>query len=394
MRVTLASQTAMARNSMTSVFSKLVDAQEQVSTGKRIFKPSDDPVGTDQALAYSQSISDIDQYMTNATLAKNFMGQTSNALDAVYSQIQEVKTDTLAMNNASATAESRQALADKLDAVKQRLEDLANTQYLGRYIFSGQATDASPLGYQHTLQGGGTFTAQSTSGALTINGVSVPVLAGDTAADLAARINSLSTQHGVTAQESGGQLTLSMKSASTSNSINVSASGGYTLDDIFGANPAETSGTTLTYAGDTGSIRMQVGQSSYVTANMTGDKVFNMDGAAAAGQPDLFTLIDKVKSAILSGDSTQISTQLTSVNAASDRLLVQRTAIGGRIQNVEGVVSYQETTQDRLKELRSSVEDVDWTQAVINLKTQEQVYQSSLYSASTMLQVSLADYLK
>ena len=82
------------------------------------------------------------------------------------------------------------------------------------------------------------------------------------------------------------------------------------------------------------------------------------------------------------------------VTAETDRLLVQRTAIGGRIQNVEGVVSYQETTQDRLKELRSSVEDVDWTQAVINLKTQEQVYQSSLYSASTMLQVSLADYLK
>ena len=510
MRVTVASQSSSATFLIGQSFSQLVKFQQQVASGKRISKPSDDPVATDQSLSYSQTISDVDQYLRNASLAKDFMGQTSSTLDELYSNVQEVRTLALAANTASASAESRAAAIEKLNAIQTRVTALANTTHLGRFIFSGQRTQSSPLGYAHSyasaaaltsasatgtadLSGGialggpanlvfadasgtaiasvtltngmtstqivdavntafasvaspgklqasldasnqlvltnttpgnepvvnisaasdaaaltavglssaltrgtGGFTPQLTSGTLTINGTAIVVTANDTSAALIARINTRTLTTKVSAElDSGGNIQLIQKDSSQSSVMNVSASGGYTLTNIFGASPAETTDISVyTYVGDTGDINMQTGAFSSDTVNRRADNVFNLDGAANASEPDLFALIDQLKSAITSGDSARVGVQLDFVNKAAARLLVQRVDVGARIQNLEGLTNSLSLAQDNLKELRSKAEDVDITQAVVDLKAQEQVYQASLYSASSMFKLSLLDFLR
>ncbi|MCC6484759.1 MAG: hypothetical protein IT209_07940 [Armatimonadetes bacterium] len=509
MRVTLSSQTANAKYIINNAYADLARLQTQVATGKRIQKPSDDPVATNQSLTYSQAISDIDRYLTNTNLASDFLSQSSNIIDELYNQLQEVRTTALAANTATATAESRDASFSKLKAIESRLVDMANTTHLGRYIFSGQRTNQSPLSRLHTFgssaptsaasltgasdlsapislgapatvvfsdaagaptasvaltngmsgsqivdavnaafasvsvpdklqasldgsghltvtnttggyqavvgvsatsdaaaltalglspgaqHGVGGFTPQASSGQLTINGVAIAVNAGDSAQALVDRINLQTILTKVTASvDAGGRVTLTQKSAENSSVMSVSASGGYSLADIFGASPSEETDSGYTYAGDSGAIKIQTGPFTSETVNRTADRIFNLDGAASASEPDVFTVVNNLAEAIRTGDTNQINSMLRMVDSASSRVMTNRVDLGARIQNLNNLKNSLTTSQDNLKDLRSKTEDADIAQVVVSMRAQEQVYQASLFSASSIFQLSLMDFLR
>lgn len=509
MRITLASQSSSASYLINSSYTTLARLQQQVASGKRIQKPSDDPVAADQSLSYAQGISDINRFLTNANLAGDFMSQTGNVLDEFYNQIQEIRTTAMAANTATSTAESRSASIDKLKAIKSRLVDLANTTHMGRYIFAGHRSNQSPLAHLHTFgssvamtpasitgtadlstpislgtpaniiftdasgattatvaltngmtgsqitgainsafasaaapdklsasldgagrliisnttggyqpvigvsassdasalsalglssgvtHGSGGFTPQASPGTLTINGVAVAVNAADTPQALAARINLQTPSTKVTASvDAGGKLTLSQKSVDEKNVMTVSASGGYSLTNIFGASPAEEIASGYTYGGDSGAIKIQTGPFTSETVNRTADRIFNLGGVAEPDDPDIFTLIDDLSDAIKAGDVNTTNEQISLVDRASSRAMVSRVDVGARIQNLDNVKTSLSSSQDNLKELRSKTEDADIAQTIVSMQAQEQVYQASLFSASSIFRLSLMDFLR
>lgn len=395
MRVTMGSQMMFTRSSIGNSYSQLVELQERVATGKMLVRPSDNPVLASRTLDLSQQIHNMSQFVSNAGMARDFMARTSVALDGVHGQVNELITLAQESINSTMGPEARTALATQIESIGRQMEDLARTQHLGRYIFSGQRTDVPPLGIVHTLSGPGAFAPQGAAGTLSINGVSVDVLAGDTADALAARINAAGIPGGVTASaDAGGALSLTVMTGSVKPSTEVSASGGYTLADIFGGVPQDKVQEGFTYAGDNAAIKMQVSPHSVIDVSVSAAQVFNLDGAADASAPDLFEVARSLRAAIESGNVPETEAQMANLEAARERLLSQRVSMGGRIRNLEGGVSHLEMTQANLKELKSMTEDADIAQAVVDLKTQEQVYQASLFSASSMFRLSLMDYLR
>ncbi len=395
MRVTLGSQTEYAKANMAASYSRLVRLQEMVASGKRVSRPSHDPVAANQSLYYTQQLADIEQYLRNAGIAKDLLARTSTALDEVYGQIQSAIADARSSINATMSVPAREGLAAKLDALLERLRDVADTRHLGRYIFSGHRTDSPPVAREHLFTGTGAFSPQGSAGTLTINGVAIAIEPGDTLPALIARINERSGLHRVTARDNGsGGLELRMAHPDAGNVIQVSVSGGYTAEDLFGSSPSETVGAAFTYGGGDGEVRIQVSPSTIVSASTTAARVFNLDSAAAPGEPDLFRVIEQLKQAILDADIPATELGITRLESAAKRTLAMRVEFGGRIQNLEGMVGHLEQTRDNLKELRSRTEDADVAKAVVDLKTQEQVYQAALFSASSVFRMTLLDYLR
>lgn len=116
----------------------LNQTQEQVSTGKRVNRPSDDPVAAARILKLDQEVGRIDTYQRNVGLAENRLQQEEGSLESMIDIIQRVRELTVQAGNGSLTANDRQSISAEL---KQRLEELAsqaNTQdSSGSYIFSG-----------------------------------------------------------------------------------------------------------------------------------------------------------------------------------------------------------------------------------------------------------------
>ncbi|MDC9580684.1 flagellar hook-associated protein FlgL [Xenorhabdus sp. PR6a] len=118
---------------------------EQLSTGKRVINPSDDPLAASQNIMVAQSESQNQQYVAARIFAKNTMSIQMDTIASVGKVTQNV-LETLVAAADEQSDHDRASYAQQLDGLKQQLLNLGNkTDGNGRYIFAGYKTDSPPL---------------------------------------------------------------------------------------------------------------------------------------------------------------------------------------------------------------------------------------------------------
>ncbi len=114
--------------------------QEQLSSQKRINRPSDDPTGTVSALTLRADLRANEQHRRNADDGNAWLTTTDSTLQTATSQLNVANTLVIrGLNSGANGPEPRAALAVEVDGIKSSLLGLARTQYLGRNIFAGTA---------------------------------------------------------------------------------------------------------------------------------------------------------------------------------------------------------------------------------------------------------------
>ncbi len=128
---------------------RLAALQSKLSSGRAITKPSDDPVGTERALALRGELKRTTQYAANASSGQGWLSQVDSTLTGINNQMQQVRTLTLqGMNTGTGDATSNDALADNIDQLRSSMLSLANTTYEGQPIFGG--TTAGSVAFDST----------------------------------------------------------------------------------------------------------------------------------------------------------------------------------------------------------------------------------------------------
>jgi flagellar hook-associated protein 3 FlgL len=138
-------------NSNQAAISKL---QLQLTSGRTINKPSDDPTGTNAAMQTRQEIAGAEQYSRNISDGMGLLDATDSALQNMVKQVQKVRDLTVQVSNDGAMSDaSRAAIATEIKGIRESLLGLANTVVQGHPIFGGitsgsTAYDQSTGGYQ------------------------------------------------------------------------------------------------------------------------------------------------------------------------------------------------------------------------------------------------------
>lgn len=118
--------------------------QEQTSSGKKINKPSDDPVVAVRSMFYRSSLNEIDQYKRNADDGLSWMTATDEALDEVTSVVQRVRELVVQGQNGTNSPADKEAITQEINQLKEHLGEIANTQIAGKYIFAGTDVKTAP----------------------------------------------------------------------------------------------------------------------------------------------------------------------------------------------------------------------------------------------------------
>ena len=119
---------------------------EQLSTGKRVVNPSDDPVAAAQAVVLSQAQAETSQYKTARTFATNSLAQEDTNLSQVTNVITQAQTAVVAASTGTLSDADRATYATTLTSLRDQLMNLANsTDGNGRYIFAGYKSDTAPF---------------------------------------------------------------------------------------------------------------------------------------------------------------------------------------------------------------------------------------------------------
>jgi flagellar hook-associated protein 3 FlgL len=156
MRITLGMITNGIRNSINENAQSLLDAQNRASSGKRIQRPSDDVPGTGRSLGLRSALSAIDQFDRNSATAKGVLSATSDALTGIANSLQKVRALQMTNGTSALNSEGRTLIASQLKDIEADLANIANTKYLGRYLFSGNLTDTQAV----TVDGAGAYVYQ------------------------------------------------------------------------------------------------------------------------------------------------------------------------------------------------------------------------------------------
>ncbi len=129
----------IANNSISDANAAIAKTQLQMSTGKRVLTPSDDPVAATKILQLNQDIARTEQYGKNINIAENNLQLQESTLNSVNNLIQRIQEIAVqAGNTASLTANEYRALSSEVDARLDELFNLVNTRNAnGDYIFAG-----------------------------------------------------------------------------------------------------------------------------------------------------------------------------------------------------------------------------------------------------------------
>jgi len=126
--------------------SNMAESNDKVQSGRNLLNPEDDPVAYATALNMQRLIDESDQFKRNAENSLTWIENTDNELQRA-SELLSMAANEYAVYgmNDSQDATSRAALAGDVQSVIDSLTEIANANYLGRYIFGGYETDTQPF---------------------------------------------------------------------------------------------------------------------------------------------------------------------------------------------------------------------------------------------------------
>jgi flagellar hook-associated protein 3 FlgL len=140
MRVTQSMLSNNMLRNLSSSYERLGKYQEQLTTGKKISRPSDDPVVAMKGIAYRDDLARVQQYQRNIGEVHSWIDSADDALDKVGLAMQRVQELVVQASSDTATPEDRKKIADEIDQIQKQIVDVANTKIGGKYIFNGADT--------------------------------------------------------------------------------------------------------------------------------------------------------------------------------------------------------------------------------------------------------------
>lgn len=147
-RVSTGMMTHFALDAMLRQQGELSQTQLQITTGKRMLAPSDDPYGASRAINIKEATTINEQYQVNIQYAENRLGEEEGVLQGIMGALQRVRELSVTANNDSQTIETRRFMREEVVRLQEQLLSLANsTDSNNEYIFSGYKGKSKPFFY-------------------------------------------------------------------------------------------------------------------------------------------------------------------------------------------------------------------------------------------------------
>lgn len=154
-RITPAMVTATTLNDINSSLTTLERTSDELSSGKTILEPSDNPYGASQVIDLQSQLDGLSSYATNVQEGISWENTASGALSNISNITQTVRQLLVQSSSGTYNQSDRESAAAEIEQLAEAVKQDANTQYAGQYVFSGTKTTTEPYpqGTEDAYQG-------------------------------------------------------------------------------------------------------------------------------------------------------------------------------------------------------------------------------------------------
>ena len=406
---------------------RLETLQEELATGKKINKTSDDPIGATIIQDTVTTISRNEQIVHNTDTNIAWLERIEIELNTVADLLENAKVLAVAQANDTTTTESRAVVAQELRAIKTALFDAANARQGKLYLFSGTETLTQPLRFNDPIQQA-KIDAKAVSQEEAASGLDLE--------EFKAQFEEHSAnEYRIRITRSGGfgralyQISDDMGETWSKEQILLpeidvfnpegkpndkvilrftdafgldSGRGGETdvgffnfanVDTIFpqGLEWIYEPNPQVTYNGNSQKKEVLIANNTTAPITITAEELFLKNGEESV---NVFGLLNTLEKALEENDGESVSKRLNDLEKARNQVLEQIANAGKTIQELENAKSKLDdqifTKEKRLAE----VQDIDLAESMIELNTAELNNRSSLDAGARLIQPTLLKFLK
>ncbi|WPL19756.1 Hook-filament junction protein [Thiorhodovibrio winogradskyi] len=398
----------------------------QLSTGKRILTPSDDPTGATQSARFRDTIRSIEQYQRNTDLAEPRLQQEEWAIAGVSDQLQRVRELMIQGANDSQSNETRRIIAREIREIHDSIFDIGNTKEPnGEYLFAGTKSLAEPF----KIDADGVVSYVGAEGEGSVREIAITpnrkVAISDNGANVFMTIpeNDGRVSADITRANNGAvpRGSLVIKSTEVSD-LNLYLSGENDTDffDISFDNSAGSTQYQVERFGPDGiSKGIEVGLTDYSpgspiefagrTVVLSGqprlpDGVHPSDivSSRPAQSVSLFQSLNAIATAFETPtDSTSsradlataVNRGISDIDATLNHLSEVRATVGARLQVIDNQTELNEGRKIDLRSTLSELEDLDYAEAVTRFKFQQVALEAAQQTYAQANQLSLFNFI-
>lgn len=405
MRVSSNQLQQVAINSMLEQQAKLSKVQEQVATGKKIAKPSDDPVAASKVVKLNDVLATADQYQSNITAARARLSLEESALESTGVVFHRIRELAVQANNATQTNETRSFIAEEVNQLLEELVGLANaTDSHGEFLFSGNKGSFKPF----TRNPDGTYAYHGDDGQRMIQiGPKRQIAVNDSGSDVFREI-----------RDGNGSFTILESKLNNGSTVADPGRvvGNYDLGTyaiLFDRADSPDPNTPVTYRviDASGQDIVPPGQVYKAGTAISFKGVHtSFKGEPAPGDffvvrpsfhQDIFTTLDHFVAELRTARGTDaslaelnniINRVIVAMDSALGKTLEIRANVGARLNALDSQENINESIKLQVRKILSDVEDLDYAQAVSELNLKLTGLQASQKAFTRVQDISLFDY--
>lgn len=389
-------------------WASLLHIQQQIASGRRILKPSDDPVAAARALEVTQSKEVNAQFGTNQDNAKSALGIEEAQLVGLVDTLTRIKELVIQAGGPLTNATQRQGIATEL---RGRYEEFLNSANAadgqGQYMFAGYKSETEPFsGMVDHLIAGNEISYVGDDGQRRLQVSAGRLLEiSDAGSDVFMRIgtgNGYFTSGYSTANsgtgiiDNGTVIDPAAWNALADKNLSISFTTATTYDIVDSGSTVVGSGTYMS-----GQAIVLPGGGASVTIKgdpAAGDSFSIQPSSSQSIFKTLANLISALESGIVTeADKAKYFSELgfavTNLNNASDKILEVRAKIGSRMNELDSLANMNEGLGLQYEQTLSNLQDIDYAKATADLTRKQTDLQAAQQSFTRISQLSLFNYL-
>jgi flagellar hook-associated protein 3 FlgL len=386
----------------------LVDIQQQLATGKKLLRPSDDPVGAAQVIRLTEELDKITQYQRNNDLTSSALEQQETALRSINDVVNRARVLTVQSGNGILAGQDRKAIGAEIEQIRDQVLDLMNTRNAsGDYVFSGyqssnQAFEFNPsasgdkvsfLGDdgENQIQISDSVILQSTSSGKSIfqevfarfnfevTAQSAGVSVETAKIDEQGTFDNFHKQNFDPVNTPNNQYRFDVLAGDQVSVTNVGTGNVVSTQPFQSGQPVRFAGMEFNFNGSTGdSLEISLNRPQKKNLAETLNDMFIALTSDSIAESDFVNAIDNT---------------LVGLDNGLEKMSFEVSSIGARLNIAQSIKEANLDSELSLQSARSSIQDVDFAKASTEFAKQETALEAAFKSFPRVVNLSLFNYI-
>jgi flagellar hook-associated protein 3 FlgL len=392
-RISFASINTRILDRLYQNYNKLEGIQQQIASGKKVDRPSDDPVAVSNSMELRTQIDQFKSFQRNIDDGLAYLGTVDTTLTTGNSLYQNMRERAIQASNDSNSAESRMFIGREVRGMFDQMVALANTAFKGEYIFSGTNTQVAP----YEIRNGRTLASAAAP-----SGGNLQLTAADLGTPNA--IKRLADLNTTDSAQTSGYTDAYHVIPGTVTCPGLTEGTDFTVDYVQGSVTFLTMNAVTLAAGPgidmrydwlrrnekdlDGVVNREVEEGVTARMNTTATEAFGSNDEDTSWE----AMINLLEGTLMN-DPAKVRSSITKIDASMTRSLSAQAMNGSRVLRFESTQARNEERTVYSTQLQSDVEDVDFAEAVSQFQLQQAVYEASLKMGARAIQNTLVNFL-